>query len=51
MMSRHHQGAIQMASTELTDGSLPEVKQLAQQIITSQQREVDQFAAWQRSWA
>jgi len=26
-------------------------KQLAQQIITSQQREVDQFAAWQRSWA
>ena len=51
MMSRHHQGAIQMASTELTDGSLPEVKQLAQQIITSQQREVSQLAAWQRSWA
>ena len=51
MMSRHHRGAIEMANTELKDGSLPEVKQLAQQIITAQQREVSQLAAWQRSWA
>jgi uncharacterized protein (DUF305 family) len=50
MMTRHHQGAIQMANTELKKGALPEVKQLAQQIITAQQREVDQFAAWKRSW-
>jgi uncharacterized protein (DUF305 family) len=51
MMTRHHRGAIQMATTELKDGSLPEAKQLAQQIISAQQREVSQLAAWKRSWA
>src|SRR6266511_188695 len=51
MMTRHHQGAIQMANTELKDGSLPEVKHLAQQIISAQQREVSQLAAWKQSWA
>ena len=51
MMTRHHQGAIEMANTELRDGSLSEVKQLAQQIITTQQREVRQLAAWKQAWA
>ncbi len=51
MMTRHHQGAIQMANAELEDGSLPDVKQLAQQIITAQQREVRQLAAWKQAWA
>jgi uncharacterized protein (DUF305 family) len=51
MMTRHHQGAIDMANTELKDGSLPEVKQLAQQIITAQQREVRQLTAWRQAWA
>ncbi len=51
MMTRHHQGAIEMANTELRDGSLSEVKQLAQQIITAQQREVRQLAAWKQAWA
>jgi uncharacterized protein (DUF305 family) len=51
MMSRHHQGAIEMANTELKDGSLPEVKQLARQIVSAQQREVRQLAVWKRAWA
>ena len=34
-MIPHHQGAIQMATSELSAGSLAEVKQLAQQIITA----------------
>jgi uncharacterized protein (DUF305 family) len=51
MMARHHQGATQMANTEMKDGSLGEVKQLAQQVIAAQQREVDQLAAWKRAWA
>jgi len=38
------QGAIEMATTELGAGSLGEVKQLAQQIITAQQREIQQMA-------
>jgi uncharacterized protein (DUF305 family) len=51
MMTAHHQGAIEMANTELHDGARPEVKQLAQQIIDTQQTEIDQFQLWQQEWA
>jgi uncharacterized protein (DUF305 family) len=51
MMAAHHQGAIDMATTELRDGALPEVKQLAQQIIDTQQTEIDRFRQWQKEWA
>jgi uncharacterized protein (DUF305 family) len=51
MMTAHHEGAIEMANTELRDGSLPEVKQLAQQIIKAQQGEIDQFEQWKKEWA
>jgi uncharacterized protein (DUF305 family) len=51
MMTAHHQGAIEMATTELRGGSLPEVKRLAQQIIDDQHAEVDQFQQWQQEWA
>jgi uncharacterized protein (DUF305 family) len=50
MMTAHHQGAIEMANTELRDGSLLEVKRLAQQVIDAQQREIDQFKQWQQQW-
>jgi uncharacterized protein (DUF305 family) len=50
MMTAHHEGAIDMANTELRDGALPEVKRLAQQIIDAQQTEIDQFATWQQQW-
>lgn len=50
MMTAHHQGAIEMGNTELRDGSLPEVKRLAEQIIDAQQAEIDKFAKWQRQW-
>jgi len=50
MMAAHHEGAIEMATTELRDGSLPEVKRLAQQIIDAQQAEIDQFTQWQQEW-
>ena len=51
MMAAHHQGAIDMANTELQDGSLPEVKQFAQQIIGSQQDEIDQLRQWKTEWS
>jgi uncharacterized protein (DUF305 family) len=50
MMTAHHQGAIDMATTELRDGSLPEVKRLAQQISDAQQGEIDQFTRWRQEW-
>ena len=51
MMAAHHQGAIDMANTELKAGSLPEVKQLAQQVIDSQQKEIDQLDQWKKEWS
>jgi uncharacterized protein (DUF305 family) len=51
MMTAHHQGAIDMANTELQDGSLPGPKHLAQQIIDAQQQEVEQLQQWQEEWS
>ena len=51
MMATHHQGAIDMANTELKDGSLPEVTRLAQRIIDTQQDEIDQFQRWKTEWS
>jgi uncharacterized protein (DUF305 family) len=43
MMIRHHQGAVEMARTELAHGVNPEAKRLARQIETSQTSEVSQM--------
>jgi uncharacterized protein (DUF305 family) len=40
MMIQHHQGAVEMAKTELQQGASNEAKQLAQQIIDAQQKEI-----------
>jgi uncharacterized protein (DUF305 family) len=51
MMAVHHQGAIDMANAELKEGSLPEAKRLAQQIIDTQQAEIDQLQRWKTEWS
>ena len=51
MMAAHHQGAIDMANTELLDGSLPKVTRLAQQIVDTQQNEIDQLQRWKTEWS
>lgn len=43
MMIKHHQGAVTMATTELTAGSNADAKMLAQNIITSQKTEITQM--------
>ena len=45
MMITHHQGAIEMANTELQGGSNPEAKQLATSIIGAQKYEIQQMNA------
>jgi len=40
MMTEHHNGAIQMAQTELAQGQNPDAKALAQKIINDQQAEI-----------
>jgi uncharacterized protein (DUF305 family) len=43
MMIKHHEGAIDMARTELSKGSNPETKSLAQKIIDAQQAEITEM--------
>ncbi|WP_067705102.1 MULTISPECIES: DUF305 domain-containing protein [unclassified Erwinia] len=45
-MTAHHQGAIDMAKTELKYGKDPEMRRLAEAIINAQQPEIDQMQAW-----
>ncbi|WP_280266089.1 DUF305 domain-containing protein [Nocardia wallacei] len=43
MMISHHEGAIDMANTELAQGTNPDAKRLAQDIVTAQQAEIEQM--------
>jgi uncharacterized protein (DUF305 family) len=51
MMAAHHPGAVDMARTERKDGSLPQVTRLAEQIIQTQQDEIDQLQRWRTEWS
>lgn len=45
MMIPHHEGAVTMSEAEIAKGKDPELKRLAENIITSQQREITQMRA------
>lgn len=49
-MIPHHQGAVDMAQEALSKSQRPEIKQLAQQIIEAQEREIAELQAWRKSW-
>ena len=42
MMIEHHEGAVEMAQTEVDEGKFPAAIEMAEQIIASQQDEIDQ---------
>lgn len=44
-MIRHHRGAIDMATSELTGGKSPDVKKLAQAMVSAQQAEIEDMTA------
>jgi len=46
LMLPHHQGAIDMAKTELLYGKDPRMRRLAQEIITDQQLEIELMQRW-----
>lgn len=48
MMIEHHEGAVEMAGIEVTEGSNAEAKAMAQNIITSQQNEIATMRTLQR---
>ncbi len=43
MMIEHHRGAVDMAQSELADGSHPGAQKMAQEIIDSQRAEIDEM--------
>lgn len=49
-MIPHHQGAIDMANQATEKSDRPEIKQLAQDILSSQQQEIDQMTQWRKEW-
>lgn len=49
-MIPHHEGAITMAQDASSKSKRPEIKKLAQDIITSQQKEIDQMKEWRKAW-
>ena len=46
MMRIHHQGALDMAKSELDHGKNPEMRTMAKKIIAAQKKEIAQFDKW-----
>lgn len=49
-MIPHHEGALVMAKDVFSKSKRPDMKQLAQDILTSQQKEIDQMNQWRKAW-
>jgi uncharacterized protein (DUF305 family) len=49
-MIPHHQSAIEMAQVALKNSDNPKIKELAQNIISAQQREIEQMTQWRQQW-
>lgn len=49
-MTKHHQGAIKMAQEAQKRAQHPEIKKLAQGIISEQKKEIAQMAKWKKAW-
>lgn len=49
-MIMHHQGAVMSAQMMIADSARPELRDLAQRIITAQQRDIAQMQQWRNDW-
>jgi len=49
-MIPHHEGALVMAEDALNKTKRPEIKKLSQDILASQQQEIEQMKQWRKAW-
>ena len=49
-MIPHHDGAIDMAKLALQKAKRPEIKTLAENIISAQEKEITDMQGWYKSW-
>ena len=49
-MIPHHQSAVEMAQVALENSDNPKMKELAQNIISAQKREIEQMKQWRQQW-
>src|SRR5829696_981290 len=49
-MIPHHRSAIQMAQVAYKKSKIPEIKELAGNIVTAQKREIEQMKQWRKEW-
>lgn len=50
LMIPHHEAALMMAEDALKNATHPEIKEMAQKIIDTQQKEIEQLKAWRTQW-
>jgi uncharacterized protein (DUF305 family) len=50
MMIPHHEGAISMAQQALAQAEHPEIRTLAQSVVTTQQTEIVEMQGYLRDW-
>ena len=46
----HHQSAIEMAQVASEKSDNPEIKELAENIVSAQRREIEQMMQWREAW-
>ncbi|HJP81287.1 MAG TPA: DUF305 domain-containing protein [Candidatus Saccharimonadales bacterium] len=49
-MIMHHQGAVDMANLVKTQAKHQEIKDMANDIVSAQTKEINQMKSWQTSW-
>jgi uncharacterized protein (DUF305 family) len=49
-MIPHHQSAIEMAEVANEKSKNPRIKELAQNIVSAQKRDIEQMKGWRREW-
>ena len=50
VMTARHRAGSKLAAAEARQGSVPELRQLARQLLTEQQAQIHQMTRWTRAW-